>query len=488
MRITLYVIGLLFSFIALFCFLLLFGTPKDWLIGLIVGCSFLFGGAVLLTAAIKNYLGGWYFLSAILLLSIALFFLGGVYHFIATGVSGSFIPLLWAGLVCLVLGLILLRLGHKLHKKRWAVLVSEALAAANALAIKTEVESLRTGNDSLAPFPSKVPVAALYPPMTTWRTFLLMVFSGSLYSIFLTYRTSKDLYTLGENSFRPKRDAALILMPLYGLLVFMRMAKTIASLTKKQGMVNKVSASMLTVLLILAGILSVSMPTFLYPLTISVVVIPWLILHQQMNRLRQGQSTDWLQPVNQYTWRQRCVFILGVPLMGLAIYGSKADFQYFKADNLAVGAALVGQSLPYQLHIPDRNWRVVPVGTMYNDTDMELMNKPSNEWVVIRVQPNQHQTLDSLVDNRKAIIAANWKDFKVVETRTLDSGAHLTPVSIAHYSHSQTSNFFNQSFFVATIVTTKTIYEVIGQGSKHPASTVQELVNSFQLTATEGNQ
>lgn len=293
---------------------------------------------------------------------------------------------------------------------------------------------------------------------------------------------------MGEENFRPKQDAAAILIPLYGFVVFMRMANSVAKLAKSKGIGFKLTPISLTGLLLLTGLTSIFMPVFLYPLTISIAAIPWLLLHNQMNRLRLAQTTDWHQPANSYTWKQRSVLIVGVPLMALILIGSKTGFLYYASDKLAVGQTVSGHIPIYQLRIPDRQWREVPPGTLYPDTNLELLNKSLNEWVVVRIQPNQQRTLDSFVDQRREIVAATWKDFKVVETRTLDSGANLTPLSLAHYTEKEGLIHTNHTLFVATVVTLEYAIEVIGQGTKNPESTVQELVKSLHLTATKGKQ
>lgn len=288
---------------------------------------------------------------------------------------------------------------------------------------------------------------------------------------------------MGDKQYRPRQDAVKMFIPLYGFIVFIRMANSVAKLAKNHGITYKLEPNTLFWLLVLAGLISVFMPPFLYPLTVSIATLPWLILHYQMNSLRLAYRTEWRQPENRYTWSQLSVFIFGVPLMGLVIYGSMGDFKYFASNKLTAGQSISGQPSIYQLQIPDSGWRMVPTGTLYKDTNLELVNKPMNEWLIVRVQPNQQQTLDGIIDIRQQIVAADWKQFKIDEKRTLDSGATLTPISIAHYSVEAGIMRAKKSLFVATVVTPEHVVEVIGQGSINTESTVQELVKSFRLTA-----
>ena len=322
MRTILYISGILLTITAIFCLLLIsVSTRKDWLIGVILGISFLFGGAAITTAAIRDYLGGFRFLFGILMLSLSIFAIGGS----STQSKESLIPLIIVGLTFMVLGFILVRLGDKRHKSIRALLASQAAEADIASANNTDDVTLTTGSYSVDNLPGQS-ASSLFPPMKTWRTFLLLIFSGSLYSIFLIYRTARDLYDMGEKKFRPKRDAAKMLIPLFGFVVFSRMANSAAQLAKSKGVVFKLTPSTLIWLLVLTGLASAFMPVFLYPLTVSIASIPWLLLHRQINCLRLAHTTDWHQPANSYTWMQRSVLIVGVPLMALVLIGSKTEF------------------------------------------------------------------------------------------------------------------------------------------------------------------
>jgi hypothetical protein len=260
------------------------------------------------------------------------------------------------------------------------------------------------------------------------------------------------------------------------------MADRIAKSAKKKGLVFNLEPGALTGLLLITHIVAVAMPTFLYPLSMSIAAIPWLLLHQKMNHLRLAETCEWRQPEDSYTWRQRSVFIVGVPLMAFVLIGSKQEFIRFTSDELDRGENIVGNTSIYQLHIPEKNWRKVPNGTFYPDTDLELMGPSKGEWVVVRTNPNPQQTLDATVDTRKSVIAANLKNYKIAETRTLDSGGSLIPLSLAHYKGKDPLNN-HQSLFIATIVTPENIIEAIGQETKSRENGVQSLVESLRLTA-----
>ncbi|CAG1020511.1 hypothetical protein MTYM_00327 [Methylococcales bacterium] len=322
----------------------------------------------------------------------------------------------------------------------------------------------------------------LYPPMKLWRVFLLLVSSLTLYCTVLTYRTVKDLNDIGKKKLEPGFLAVGVLIPFVGYFIFYEMAGTISQLAKEKNLAFKLHPAVLTGLMIAAACAPVLMPTFLYPLSISIAAIPWLLLHRQMNSLRMATANDWHQPEDSYTWRQRSVLIVGVPFMIVILAGSKANFQHFSGEKLAAGQTITGRTPIYQLHISGPDWRQVPPGTLYPDTDLELMGKTPDEWVVVRALPNQQKVLDNFVDGRKNVIATSWKNYKVVETRTLDSGAKLTPISLAHYTSGGTVLNSLPSIHVATIVTPEKAIEVVGQQTRKEGGSVQALVESLRLT------
>lgn len=469
MRLTLYILGVVFSNLGvLFLLTTITSNVSNTLVGYGMSVGFLFGGATILNAAISDYKGGLSFLFGTMMVSLSLALIGSSYNDYLQANSENLI----VGLVCistlLSVGFLLIWLGHRRHKHRPAIIADQAV-------VGESVDSLYSDTQPV-----------LYPPMKIWRAYLLLLFSGAIYSVFLTYRIVKDLYDLGEKTLHPKRYAAQILIPFYGFVIFLRMAKSVAQLAKRKGIAFKIKPSALFWILVLTGVASAFMPVFLYPLTISIATIPWLILHDQMNCLRLAHATAWHQPADSYTWRQRSLALLGIPFLVLVCIGSKSELSYFLANRLDVGQTVTGRTSIYQLSIPDRQWREVASGTLYPDTNLELLNKSLKEWVVVRVLPNQQHTLDYFVDQRRTLIAANWKNFRVVETRSLNSGAYMTPISLATYSEDRGMIQTNQPLFVATAVTAEHVVEVIGQGSKNPESTAQALVKSFQLTAMDG--
>jgi phage-related protein len=186
-----------------------------------------------------------------------------------------------------------------------------------------------------------------------------------------------------------------------------------------------------------------------------------------------------VNPPNCYSWRQRFVLLAGAPIIVFALIGSRVGFAFYTADRLEAQQTVSGKSMTYQLTIPDPQWRQLALGTLYPDTDLELLNQQLNEWVVVRVVPSQSQPLDSFVDQRKAIIAAKWKRFAVEETRAFLSGSELMPLSLAQYIQTGTTNSRESPLLVATLVTPDQVFEVIGHGSNKPGSRVTDLVKSF---------
>ncbi|WP_347987709.1 hypothetical protein [Methylomonas sp. AM2-LC] len=327
----------------------------------------------------------------------------------------------------------------------------------------------------------------LYPPMQTWRLYWLLLLSGAIYSAFWVYHSAKDLCDIAEkNRFYPKRYAIGILIPLVDLIVFYRMAKNIAELAKKQGITFKYSPKTLTGLFVLSDLIIELMPQFIYPLSVSLAAVPLLLLHRQMNCLRLAYSDNWHQPADRYTWRQLSMMIIGIPLICIMMYDNKAEFYYYKAKPLTSGQLISGYTPIYQLRIPDSDWRELPASTLYKNTDLELRTKSA--WVIVRVNPNQQQTLNDKVDSSREVIASGWKHYQMTESRTLDASANLIPISLAHYTGEKGILNSRESMFVSTVVTPEHIIEVMGENPEGDGSSIQKLVESLHLTTIESNQ
>lgn len=156
MRITLYVIGVLFITLAIFFFLATFGANgNNEIIGYGLGTCFLFGGAVIFCAAIEDYKGGLCFLFGTLILSLSILLIWSSYGYYHDGKLdyvkvGSIVTL-----VLMVFGFILLRLGHKRHKSIQAASASQSAASNIVFANNISDEVLTTSSDSVDILPEQ---------------------------------------------------------------------------------------------------------------------------------------------------------------------------------------------------------------------------------------------------------------------------------------------------------------------------------------------
>lgn len=425
-----------------------------------------------LYAARKAYRGGLWFITGTVMTGLAVLFTSVVYDSYRRADSNAVTGGIGLAALLLMLAALLFWQGHRRHLRLTRgpdFEADESSPVANA-----------TGTTEFAnPAPP-----LLYPPMQGWRVFLLMLFSATFYSLCLMYRIVKDLCELGETQLSPKRCAWQMLIPLYNFTVFLKVAERATRLARDNGITVKCSPRALMSIFIAAYLSSFMLPDFLFLLSASLVAIPWVILNQRMNNLRRVQVANWRETTDRYSWRQRAVLLAGTPVIVLALLGSKAEFSFYAADRLDAEQTVSGQPARYQLTIPDRQWRQVATGTLYPDTDLELLNKPLNEWVVVRVLPSQRQSLDSFVDQRKAVIAANWNSFEMEETRTF-TDAELIPMSIVRYSQTGTLTSRDSPLFVATLVTADQVFEVIGHATNNPASSARDLVKSLRLINSE---
>lgn len=426
-----------------------------------------------LFAAFKGYRGGAWFIAGTFLAAFSVVFMSVAGNGYQQADRNTLIGGIALAAILLLVAAMLFWQGQRRHRQ----------ITCGGTFTAVETTPIAGDSESEAQFPDRTPV--LYPPMRSWRLFLLMLFSFGFYAFFLMYRIVRDLWELGQKQLNPAHCAWQMLIPFYNFTVFLNVAKQVTLLARQHGIAAKCSPTQLMSMLIAAYACSYLLPDFLFVLAIVGIAIPWLILNQRMNRLRRALSADWREVPDRFSWRQRFVLIFGVPFIALGLLGSKSNFSFYLADRLEAEQTVSEQPALYQLTVPDPQWRQVAVGTFYPDTDMELMNAKLKEWVVVRVLPNQQQQLDSVIDQRQAVIAANWDNFEAEETRTFLANAGMVPISLARYTRTGVNIAQDSPLFVATVVTPDKVFEVIGHGAAHSGSSAWDLVKSFRLIAAE---
>lgn len=417
-----------------------------------------------LFAAFKGYRGGGWFVAGTFLAALSVMFISVAGNSYQQADRNTLIGGVALAAILLIVAAMLFWQGQRRHRH-------------------ITFTDLEADSESAPQSPDQAPV--LYPPMRSWRLLLLMLFSFGFYAFFLMYRIARDLRDMGQKHLNPAHCAWQMFIPFYNFTVFLDVAKQATRLARQHGIAVKCSPTQLMSMLIAAYACSYLLPDFLFVLAIVGITIPWLILNQRMNRLRSVFSAGWREVPDSFSWRQRFVLIFGVPFIALGLLGSKSGFSFYLADRLEAEQTVSGQPALYQLTVPDPQWRQVAVGTFYPDTDMELMNAKSKEWVVVRVLPNQQQLLDSVIDQRQAVIAANWDIFEVEETRTFLANTDMVPISLARYTRTGVNIAQDSPLFVATVVTPDKIFEVIGHGASGSGSNAWNLVKSFRLIAAE---
>ncbi|ATG92237.1 hypothetical protein [Methylomonas koyamae] len=422
-------------------------------------------------AALKRYRGGAWFVAGNVLLALAVLMLSVLYEGYRTANPNT---MLGAGVVAAVATLAALPLfwrGHQRHRRWWRAVHGFA-EFEPAAAISPE---------PAAPAANAPPL--LFPPHSNWRLLWLMLFSATLYAPFLMYRIASDIAVLAGSRLNPRRCAWQMLIPLYNFNVFYRVARQAGRLAQAGGMAVKLSPAALALMLVAATLVNFAIPQFLFLLSCLLASIPWLVLNAWMNRLRTAQPAQWRAPPDRYTWRQRSVFLAGAPLIVLGLLGSKTEFAYFAAPALAAQQQVAGPGADYFLTIPDSQWRVVERGTLYPDTDIELVNRTSGEWVVVRISPSQQQSLDGFVDQRQALVAANWNDYEMQETRRFADGSDNIPMSLARYSYKGPLTSRDSPLLVATVLTPERVFEVVSHAGNLANASAAQLVESFRLAA-----
>ncbi|MBT9100126.1 hypothetical protein KFZ76_20695 [Methylovulum psychrotolerans] len=434
---------------------LIAALPNPPLINYYFAVTMAFTGTVILVAGLTAYQGGWRFWLGNTLLNGAFLLFGYAVLFQPPRQFDGLYGCLLIGLVLSVGGVGLVWAGHKRYLHKRSAAVTEPAAS---------------------PTESNTNPLILSAPMPTWRLFVLGLASLTTYLAAWVYQTHKDLAIMAGKPGASKFIAFLTLIPPFSFIIFFHTAEHVAAQARQANVALRLEAGVLTALLLPCQITGWYLPLFLAPLSLSVSLLPWLLLHRQMNRLREAYQP--LPPMRRYTWPQRGILLVATPLLVSAILQTPHYFANFRGIPV-YAKQRVHNDPRYQLRIPDDQWRQVASGTLFPDTNLELMAQDPQHWVVVRIV-EQNKSLDSYVDQRRRLLLSVNPQLKIEESRTLESGADLTPIALARYG---TEDRGASGFvcYTATIATADYVVEAIGQSPK-PDSSVQALVNSLRLT------
>jgi uncharacterized membrane protein YoaK (UPF0700 family) len=234
----------------------------------------------------KGYRGGYWFIASTLLASLSVGFIYTSYDFYRKADTNTMAGGIILASLSMLLAALMFWQGNRRHLRISRGPDFDAVTTTIAVA-EPATHYGETANDT---------PLLLYPPMQSWRVFLLMLLSSTFYSFFLMYRIARDLYELGEKQLNPKHCAWQLLIPLYNFTVFLTVAKHVTRQAKASGFTVKVSSGALMLMLILAYVGNFMLPDFLFLLSISLVTIPWMILNERMNQVRRCHAADWREP------------------------------------------------------------------------------------------------------------------------------------------------------------------------------------------------
>ncbi len=427
-------------------------------------------GLAYFSSVIFDYRAGWRFVVGVLLIGTAAMIAGFDYSmFVQNKVSVAYVILGFSATI-LVLGVILLRRGHRHHRIRNQQLIEERAATDSTL--NNSTKDSQTAYFFMPPFPG-------------WQIFILLCLSFNLYSIVLTYRLVKDLVRFSGKHLNPKAYATAIVLPIIGIIIFYSMARTTFHQAKTLGVDFKLKPSWLSSLMVATTLSMYLIPNFLFPAHLLVATLPWLFLNRQLNELKRAHPKIKNKKQRLFKWPEYGVILLGIPLMGAVLYGSRINYLHQLTNTVPAGQYVQGVTPIYRLQIGSGNWRKMPLGTLDSDTDLELMGKSPMDWIVVRAFSKQQLDLDTMVANRRELISSSWKNYHYTESRTLNSGAKLTPISLASYTRDKQLIAPPESVYVATIITPETVVEVVGysanQRDKDQKFRVKAIVDSLRL-------
>lgn len=474
MRTFILIISWIFISLGIICLMAATAPNVDIYTSLTFAITLLFPGLMFITALRKNYQGGAGFYAGICVIGFAICFGFLTYQFHTKHDHNAFVGGMFISVISLLAGLIFLWFGHQRHTDKRGALPDPHMQ--DTLESPVSPPALNPPDQA---FELEPPV--LNRPVALWKTFFLFFVSCGLYAIILIYRNIKDLNALNQTRLKAWKYAIGICIPFFSYILAYDVTKNIAALGKQHNLTFKFSPAVIVSLMVLANLLFL-LPKYLFLLTLFLSTIPWLIIDRQMDAIKLSYSQAQWRPEQGFRWKQHALVLTGLVLLVFITLQNKREYQVLMAKHLDAGQYISGQSRIYQLQIRDAVWRQLPLGTLDTDTDLELAGTTPDQWILVRINPNQQHGLDTFVDQRKTRIMQQWTNINISERRNLNSGDTLIPISFAHYTGQEGAMNINKSLYVTTVATPERVIEVIGQGSKAAETEVQAVVESLQLT------
>lgn len=212
--------------------------------------------------------------------------------------------------------------------------------------------------------------------------------------------------------------------------------------------------------------------------------VPATFVH---HRLRREQDPEYRRPGRAAYFVWVPVGIVAVAFAGLMSLGGYLMLEREWGDPLDPGKPVSGVSGLYQLSLPDSEWVRVSLGTIGEDTDLELYGSGIDTWAIVFVSCRTDLNLDSVVDFRRDAIQADLNEITFSEERLMMTDSFL-PVSYARYSGEDPFVGDHQISWVGSVVTEDAVIEVMAGTTLGPdeEAGIESLVKSLRLADNGG--
>jgi hypothetical protein len=338
---------------------------------------------------------------------------------------------------------------------------------------------------------SPAAAAVWRPPLALWQLYLLILLTLGIYPWFWTLGVARDMRHHLHDRIRPWLYVVGLTIPLVNLAVIHKQAKQIRLLNASAGRELAVRPWAIVVLAAIAYALSFLLDTasgwwlpIWLGLMLSAFSVPFLILQHQLSGFKAAlPGARWTARPFRLRLRQWLAMIPGAAALALVVYGVMLELPRSRGVPVETGAPIRGASGLYTLLAADGDWVRVPVGTIAEDTDLELYGATSDTWVIVFVSCSQGYSLDGVTAFRRTANAADARDYSYSEERQMLPDS-LVPVSFAQHSWRLPILPITTVQWVASAVTQHVAIEVIGQSERGSTgeTAVEGLVRSLTLT------
>lgn len=289
----------------------------------------------------------------------------------------------------------------------------------------------------------------------------------TLYGAVWAYRQGKDLRSLGRSRTAPPAWVVGFLFFATQPFVLRRLAQEARRRSQALGLEPRVSPW--GVFALAAVLAAADLLPFVYPgagvltfVLLPLFPMPVVLVQREICRARHVEG----RPEARMSWPLRAASLAGSGAIAAGVWFAHSSGGIDRLLGRALRPAQVvsSRSGRWAVTVAGRGWVRVPSGRVGEaDSDLELIGRDGESWLIGYVSASAPHRLDEVVATRAQLVAGATSLAEVRERRFFYPGLDLAPASLARYAG---AGWSKSSFHVLTVADGEQVIEVVGYASR----------------------